>query len=113
MSETDDDDLVLALRPVAQALHDLGVAFYVGGSVASSYYGAVRSTMDVDLVCELYDDEVSGLPNQLGEDYYANKPAIREAIRRNARYYLTHYSTSFNVDVFVSPKRPFDQQAIA
>lgn len=113
MSESDDDDLVLAFRPVAAALRALGVSFYVGGSVASSYHGAVRSTMDVDLVCDLTDDQVGGLLNQVGEDYYASEPAIREAIRRKASFNLIHYATSFKVDLFVSRQRPFDRQAMS
>lgn len=56
----DADDLVLALEPVARLLQTLGVRFYIGGSVASSFHGAVRSTMDVDIVCELTEgDETS------------------------------------------------------
>lgn len=113
MSESNDDDLVLALGPVVQTLRSLNVPFYVGGSVASSYHGAVRSTMDVDLVCELTDGQVVELLSQLGEDYYASEPAIREAIRRKSCFNLIHYPTSFKVDLFVSPERPFDRQVIA
>ncbi|WP_413431646.1 hypothetical protein [Crateriforma spongiae] len=112
MSGSEEDDLVAALEPVLQALRSLNVPFYVGGSVASSYHGDVRSTMDVDLVCELTDDQVGGLPNEVSEDYYASKPAIRDAIRRKSSFNLIHYSTSFKVDVFVSPERPFDRQVI-
>lgn len=112
MSGSEDDDLIAALGPVVQTLRSLGVPFYVGGSVASSYHGAVRSTMDVDLVCELGDDQVGGFLDHLGEDYYASEPAIRDAIRRKSSFNLIHYSTSFKVDVFVSPERPFDRQVI-
>ena len=45
--------LIDALKPVARVLQSMGVRFYVGGSVASSYHGASRSTLDVDLVAEL------------------------------------------------------------
>ena len=44
--------LVEALEPVAKALQSMEVRFYVGGSVASSYHGASRSTLDVDLVAD-------------------------------------------------------------
>jgi hypothetical protein len=113
VSESNEDDLVLALGPVVQTLRSLNVPFYVSGSVASSYHGAVRSTMDVDLVCELEGDKVGALLSQLGEDHYASETAIREAIRRKSCFNLIHYSTSFKVDVFVSPERPFDRQVIA
>ncbi|TWT80474.1 hypothetical protein CA13_18930 [Planctomycetes bacterium CA13] len=46
MNLSDTDDLVLALGPVARLLQTLGVRFYIGGSVASSFHGAVRSTMN-------------------------------------------------------------------
>ena len=110
---SDTDDLVLALGPVARILQSLGVRFYIGGSVASSFHGAVRSTMDVDLVCELTDADVPSLIKELGDDYYASEPAIRDAVRRNSCFNLIHLPTSFKVDVFVSRQRPFDLQTIS
>jgi hypothetical protein len=51
MSEA--DDLVAALTPVAAAFERLRVRHSIGGSVASTMHGAIRSTMDVDVVCDL------------------------------------------------------------
>lgn len=56
MNET--DDLVDALAPVVSALQKLEIRHYVAGSVASSFHGAARSTMDVDLVAEMTEDAV-------------------------------------------------------
>ncbi len=50
---TESDDLLDALMPVVKALQTLKIRHYVGGSIASSFHGATRSTMDVDLVAEL------------------------------------------------------------
>lgn len=50
---SDYDDLVAALAPVSSALRKLGIRHYVSGSVASSFHGATRSTMDVDVVADL------------------------------------------------------------
>ena len=47
------DDLIAALSPVVAAFNDLKIPHYVGGSIASSIHGAIRSTMDIDLVCEM------------------------------------------------------------
>ncbi len=47
------DDLVDALTPVVQAFRTLQIRHFVGGSVASSFHGASRTTMDVDVVCEM------------------------------------------------------------
>jgi hypothetical protein len=39
--------------PVVDALTSLGVAYRVGGSVASSALGVPRSTLDADIVCDI------------------------------------------------------------
>lgn len=108
-----NDDLVTALREVVRALDLLGVRYFIGGSVASSYHGAVRSTMDVDLVSEISETHVSKFLSEIGTDYYASEPAIKDAIRRRSCFNLIHLPTSFKVDVFVSRQRPFDLQAAA
>jgi hypothetical protein len=56
---SDADDLVAALAPVVQALRNLGIPHFVGGSIASSFHCATRSTMAVDLICEFSDDKVT------------------------------------------------------
>ena len=48
----DSDDLIDALVPVVKAFQKVGIRHFVGGSIASSFHGATRSTMDVDLIAE-------------------------------------------------------------
>lgn len=110
MSET--DDLVDALAPVIDALRTLEVSHYVGGSVASSFHGATRSTMDVDLVCELKDEHILQFIKCFGNDFYLSESAIRDAIRRKSCFNLIHLPTSFKVDIFISRGRPFDIDAM-
>jgi len=109
---SDYDDLVDALSPVSAALTKLGIRHYVGGSVASSFHGASRSTMDVDLVADMTDAHVSDFLKCFGQDFYLSEAAIRDAIRRKSCFNLIHLPTSFKVDVFVSRQRPFDVTAM-
>lgn len=102
-----------ALEPVATVFRTLEVDFYIGGSVASSYHGASRSTMDVDVVADLNLDKVDRFVDQLGDDYYASKPAIIDAISRKSCFNLIHLQTSFKVDVFVLKNRPFDVSSMS
>jgi len=107
------DDIVAALSPVVRALQSLGIRHYVGGSVASSFHGATRSTMDVDVVAEMNEKAVAPLLQQLGNDFYASEPAIRDAICRKTCFNLIHFPTSFKVDIFISRDRPFDQDCMS
>lgn len=109
---SDTDDLVDALDPVLKAFRELGVRHFIGGSVASSFHGATRTTMDVDVVCELLEREIPRFVAMLGDVYYVSEPAIRDAVRRRSCFNLIHLPTSFKVDVFVSRRRPFDDEAM-
>jgi len=109
----DTDAIAQSLLPVSQALSDLGVRHYVGGSVASSFHGAMRSTMDVDLVAEMNDSHVRPFLSAIGDRYYASESAIRDAIRRRSCFNLIHFATSFKVDIFISRNREFDLAAFS
>lgn len=105
-------DLVAALKPVVDVLREIGAPHYVGGSVASSFHGAARSTMDVDLVCELSETAIPVLVARLSGGFYVSEPAARDAIRRRSCFNLIFYANSFKVDLFVSRGRPFDTAAM-
>ncbi len=105
------DDLRAALDPVADALEALGVAYRVGGSVASSAMGVGRSTLDIDLVADLRDEHVARLVARLAADYYVDADAIHDAIRRRSSFNVIHLASMMKVDVFVLKTRAFDRQA--
>lgn len=106
------EELVAALAPVVSALNELKVRHYVGGSVASSFHGALRSTMDVDIVCELTESHVEKFLEFVSADYYASETAIRASVENKSCFNLIHLPTSFKVDVFLSRGRPFDRNCM-
>ncbi len=109
---SNQSEFVAALQPVVAAMNSLQIRHYVGGSVASSYHGAVRSTMDIDLVCDMQEDQIPAFLSLLSHDFYFSESAIRQAIRRRSCFNLIHYGTSFKVDVFISRGRPFDDSCM-
>jgi len=64
-SEPAPDVLDVALL-VSAALEDLGIRYYVGGSVASSLLGEPRATSDIDIVVELSEAQVAPPPLGIG-----------------------------------------------
>ena len=109
---TESDDLIDALAPVVEALRKLQIQHYVGGSIASSFHGAARSTMDVDLVAELGEQNISDFVNCFGDQYYLSEAAIRDAVKRRSCFNLIHLPSSFKIDIFVSRQRPFDLESM-
>ena len=106
-------DLVAALQPFVEALESLGVAYRLGGSVASSVLGVPRSTLDVDLVCDLRPGQIAPLIAKLERDYYIDADMIAEAIARRASFNVVHLATIVKVDVFIRKDAPWDVEAFS
>lgn len=104
-------DILKALIPVVEALEGLGVAYQIGGSVASSVYGVPRTTMDIDLVADLRPEHVPPLVAHLQDQYYISPEAIYEALRRRSSFNLIHLETMVKVDVFVLRPEPYEREA--
>lgn len=105
-------DLLSALTPVVHALEDLGVRYYVGGSVASSAHGMARASLDVDLVADLAPGHIEPLVSRLQDAYYVDRARVEAAVRSRRSFNLIHLDTMFKVDVFVAGERPFDREAL-
>ncbi len=106
-------DIVAAVEPVVTAFEQLGVAYRIGGSVASSVLGAPRSTLDVDVVCDLSAGAVDAFVMDLRDSYYVDADMILDAIDRRASFNLVHLETMVKVDVFIRKARPWDVEAFS
>jgi hypothetical protein len=100
---------ISVLMLVADVFECLHIPYLVGGSMASALYGVTRSTLDVDFVVELHQEQVSALVKTLGNDFYADGEMIRDAVRYRSSFNLIHLKTMFKVDVFIRKERSFDK----
>ena len=102
-----------ALQIVADCLTSLGIEFYIGGSIASTFYGQPRATIDVDIVADVGSHQVQRLEQMLSAEFYADASMMHDAIVRKASFNLIHMPTSYKIDVFIPKKRPFDNSVIS
>lgn len=106
-------DIIEALNKVIDCFDALGIAYYIGGSVASSAYGMARATMDVDLIAHVELSQVDRLVRSLEADYYVSAEMIKDAIHRRVSFNLIHLKTMVKIDVFIAKDQPYDSQALA
>jgi hypothetical protein len=104
--------ILAAITPVVEALEQLGVQYHIGGSVASSIYGILRATFDVDLVADLRLGQVRPLVKQLEAAYYIDEDMIRDAIGHRSSFAVIHLNTMLKVDIFIPKSRLFDQEEL-
>lgn len=106
------DPIAVALR-VADALDALGVVSTVGGSIAASFAGEPRSTIDIDIVAALDESHIDGLVVALSSEFYIDSDSLRRAVRIRGSANLIHQATQFKVDLFVAGGTPLDAQQLA
>lgn len=97
---------------VTQTLERLGIQYAVGGSFASSLHGAMRSTLDVDILADMQPEHIQPLVDALSKEFYADDEMMRDAIDYHSSFNLIHYDTAFKVDIFIRKTRPFDQMQL-
>lgn len=94
---------------VTRVLEQLGVAYFIGGSLASAVQGVARATVDADVVADLRPEHVAPLVSALGDAFYFDVNTIRKAVSTRGSFNLIHLQTMFKVDIFVNQGRPFDR----
>lgn len=104
--------LLVALQPVVEVLERLGVAYQIGGSVASSAHGAPRATNDVDVVVDLRAEHVAPLCEALAGVYYAPAELLHDAIAHRSCANLIHLTSGFKIDLFVSRGGEYDRGSL-
>jgi hypothetical protein len=91
----------------------LGIPYLIGGSLASTLYGMVRTTQDSDIVAEMRLEHLQPFVSALQDEFYVDDEMIVESIRRNSSFNIIHRETLFKVDVFIPRPRPFLQSQLA
>ena len=105
------DPITVALR-VGRVLDALGIRHTIGGSIAASFAGEPRSTIDIDFVVALDRNHVAPLIAAL-PDFYVADAALRRAIDTHGTANLIHHATNLKVDLFVAGGTPLDDQQLA
>jgi hypothetical protein len=106
------DPIAVALT-VTGTLDRLGVVYTVGGSIAASFAGEPRSTLDIDIVAAMDENRVAELVAALSPDFYVDEESVRRAIRGRSSTNLIHQATQLKVDIFIAGGTPLDAQQLA
>jgi hypothetical protein len=98
---------------VTDVFEKLGVPYLIGGSLASTLYGMVRSTQDSDIIAEMRPEHIQPFVSALQNDFFIDEEMIGESIRHNSSFNIIHRDTTFKVDVFIPRPRPFHKSQLA
>ncbi len=101
-------DLSTTLLPVMQALSEVGISSYLGGSIASSIHRMQQSASDIDLVLLPQGHEtlpVGTALTSLQNEYLVEPEVIAQGLREGTSCSLIHVGTLMKIDL-IFPHTP-------
>jgi hypothetical protein len=94
---------------VASAIESVGGAYFIGGSVASSFQGEPRATNDIDIVLELPLGRIGALVGALGPSFEVDVDMLRDALLHGRTCNIFFLPLLTKVDLFAVGPSAFDQ----
>lgn len=102
----DTDEL---LKRLSSTLEELGVDYFVTGSLASIAYGESRFTNDIDVVADIQLEKAADFCARfLSPEFRCWEPSLREAIEFRRQFNILNSSTGLKVDVMIQKRTEFD-----
>ena len=100
-------DLATLAVAFGQELESRDILYALTGSVAASFFGEPRSTIDIDFTVMAAGSRLGRL-TELRERFYVPESAISEAAKHFGSFNLIHHASGMKVDIFVLDDSPFN-----
>lgn len=97
---------------VTSVFEKLKIPYLIGGSMASTIYGMVRTTQDVDIIAEMQLQHVEPFIASLQSDFYLDEELIADSIQHKSSFNIIHRKTMFKVDIFIPHETPFQHSQL-
>jgi hypothetical protein len=98
---------------VTGVLEKLGIPYVIGGSLASTLHGMVRTTQDSDIITEMRPGHIPAFIAALQDEFFIDEEMIADSIQHNSSFNIIHRDSMFKVDVFIPRASPFQQSQLA
>jgi hypothetical protein len=104
---------IAALEKFTDILDKLNISYVIGGSFASSAYGAVRFTQDADITLEPFNQIGDKFFEAIKNDFYISKNAMYQALQSRTNFNIIHLATAFKIDIFIQKQDEFQMQMLS
>jgi len=96
----------------ADVLDKLGIAYAIGGSIASSSYGKAQFTQDADLTVQPFSHLAHEFYDAIKGEFYISEQGMQEALRSFGSFNIIHFETGVKIDIFVQGPSDFEQRLL-
>jgi hypothetical protein len=107
-----DSLLAAALTPLIETFRDMGIEYQLGGSIASSFHGVPRASLDVDILASISPEQIDPLVERLKGSYYVATGRARDSVVRGTSFNVIHLESMTKIDVFVARSDRFRLESL-
>jgi hypothetical protein len=98
------------LGRLIKKLDEQNIPYMLSGSVSSSLHGQPRATNDADIVIAPAEEQLIAFLKSLGDDYYVNPDAARDAFKSHSVFNVIDIHNSWKADLIIRKNRPFSRE---
>jgi hypothetical protein len=95
------------LKIIVAFFDQFKIPYMLSASVAMSIYTVPRSTRDLDFVAFIKMDDVDRIVDFFKDNYYCDKDAIIDAIKRRSIFNIIDYNSGFKAYFVILKDTPF------
>lgn len=95
-------------RRIISALESTGINYMLTGSFASAYYGAPRSTQDIDIIIEATAEQLRKFVGLLPpREYYVDLDAAVDSLVHESMFNVVDFASGWKIDLIIRKSRDF------
>ena len=89
------------LKRITIALESNGINYMLSGSIAMNSYTVPRMTLDIDIVIELREENLSLFLSLFDDRYYINHDTVTNEVKRLGMFNIIDHETGYKIDFIV------------
>lgn len=101
MSERENDKNLFTetLDWICKKFESAGIPYMITGGSVVGFWGYIRTTMDIDIVIQIYGEQVNTFLQDIEKEAYVDIEEAKRSILNRCMFNIIHNNTCFKVDI--------------
>lgn len=84
---------------ICAKLESANISYMITGGSAVGFWGHIRTTMDIDIVVQIYAKQIESFLKSIENEAYIDREEIKRAILNRDMFNIIYNETSFKIDI--------------
>ena len=95
------------LFDVVEKLNELHIDYMLTGALAMNYYAEPRMTRDLDIVIEIFPEDINRIIDRFQKEYYITENSVKEALEQVSSFNIIHNQSIIKVDFLIRKRQEY------